>query len=42
VRDIFLQGFVTSFVDILSAEFIGTPLLLIYARIRKRQLKMAA
>lgn len=38
VREIFLQGIVTSFVDILSAEFIGTPLLFFYARARRRQL----
>ena len=38
LREIVLQGVVTSFVDILSAEFIGTPLLFIYARERKRQL----
>jgi energy-coupling factor transport system substrate-specific component len=37
-REIFLQGIITSFVDILSAEFIGTPLLFIYACIRRRQL----
>jgi hypothetical protein len=29
---------IASFVDILSAEFIGTPLLFIYSLIRKHQL----
>jgi energy-coupling factor transport system substrate-specific component len=37
-RDIFLQGIVASFVDILSAEFIGTPLLFLYSSIRRLQL----
>jgi energy-coupling factor transport system substrate-specific component len=38
-REIFLQGIIASFVDILSAEFIGTPLLFIYSRVRRRQLQ---
>ena len=38
LHEIFLQGIITSFVDILSAEFIGTPLLFFYARVRRRQL----
>lgn len=36
--EVFLQGLTAAFVDILSAEFIGTPLLLIHARIRKHRL----
>jgi energy-coupling factor transport system substrate-specific component len=36
--DVFLQGLMAAFVDILSAEFIGTPLLFAYSRIRKYQL----
>ena len=41
MQEVFLQGIVASFVDILSAEFIGTPLLFLYSRIRKRQLASA-
>jgi energy-coupling factor transport system substrate-specific component len=37
-REIFSQGIIAAFVDILSAEFIGTPLLFIYSLIRRRQL----
>jgi energy-coupling factor transport system substrate-specific component len=37
--EVFLQGITASFVDILSAEFIGTPLLFAYSRIRKKQLR---
>lgn len=36
--EVFLQGITASLVDILSAEFIGTPLLLAYSTIRKKQL----
>jgi energy-coupling factor transport system substrate-specific component len=39
VGEIFLQGIIASFVDILSAEFIGTPLLFLYSLIRRRQLR---
>ena len=39
VNEIFLQGIVASFVNILSAEFIGTPLLFLYSKIRRKQLE---
>jgi energy-coupling factor transport system substrate-specific component len=39
INEVFLQGIVASFVNILSAEFIGTPLLFLYSRIRGKQLK---
>jgi energy-coupling factor transport system substrate-specific component len=38
VSEVFLQGITASLVDILSAEFIGTPLLFAYSIIRKKQL----
>lgn len=38
VPDVFLQGITAGFVDILSAEFIGTPLLFVYSLVRKKQL----
>ena len=38
-EEVFLQGITASLVDILSAEFIGTPLLLAYSAIRKKQIK---
>jgi energy-coupling factor transport system substrate-specific component len=37
--EIFLQGAIASLVNIISAEFIGTPLLFIYSVIRKWQLR---
>jgi energy-coupling factor transport system substrate-specific component len=36
--EMFLQGITAALVNILSAEFIGTPLLLAYSVIRKRQI----
>jgi energy-coupling factor transport system substrate-specific component len=39
--EVFLQGITASLVDILSAEFIGTPLLFAYSVIRKKQLGSA-
>jgi energy-coupling factor transport system substrate-specific component len=41
-REAFLSGLTASFVDILSAEFIGTPLLFVYSLIRRRQLRQKA
>ena len=41
-REIFAQGIIAAFVDILSAEFIGTPLLFVYSLIRRWQLRTAA
>ena len=40
--ELFLQGITASLVDILSAEFIGTPLLIGYSVIRKKQLARAS
>jgi energy-coupling factor transport system substrate-specific component len=37
--EVFVQGITAGFVDILSAEFIGTPLLFAYSIIRKKQLR---
>jgi energy-coupling factor transport system substrate-specific component len=37
--DLFLQGITAALVNILSAEFIGTPLLLVYSVIRQRQIR---
>ena len=37
--EVFLQGITAAFVDILSAEFIGTPLLFVYSLIRRRQFR---
>jgi energy-coupling factor transport system substrate-specific component len=39
--NVFLQGITAAFVDILSAEFLGTPLLLVYSLIRRQQIRLS-